>query len=77
MSAEEGMNLVLIPSVCSGMQVRRVPIEDFNGDDLARLVKEGARAVDDMVLNHRVSTAAPPSMHARARARTRRRVCAC
>ena len=32
------------------VQVRRVPIEDFNGDDLARLVKEGARAVDDMVL---------------------------
>jgi len=26
-------------------QVRRVPIEDFNGQDLARLVKEGARAV--------------------------------
>ena len=26
-----------------------MPIEDFNGDDLARLVKEAARAVDKMV----------------------------
>lgn len=26
----------------------RVPIEDFNGDELVRLVKEGARAVDRM-----------------------------
>jgi len=31
------------------LQVTRVPIEDFNGDDLARLVKEAARAVDKMV----------------------------
>ena len=30
------------------LQVTRVPIEDFNGDDLVRLVKEGARAVDKM-----------------------------
>lgn len=30
------------------LQVTRVPIEDFNGDELVRLVKEGARAVDRM-----------------------------
>lgn len=29
-------------------QVTRVPIEDFNGEELVRLVKEGARAVDRM-----------------------------
>ncbi len=29
----------------AGIEVRRVPIEDFNGQDLARLVKQGARAV--------------------------------
>lgn len=33
----------------AGIRVIRVPIEDFNGEELARLVKEGAKAVDRMV----------------------------
>jgi len=37
-----------LPNLPTSHQVTRVPIEDFNGDELVRLVKEGARAVDRM-----------------------------
>mmetsp|Transcript_31255 Transcript_31255/g.70339 ORF Transcript_31255/g.70339 Transcript_31255/m.70339 type:complete len:699 (+) Transcript_31255:359-2455(+) len=33
----------------AGINAIRVPIEDFNGEELARLVKEGAKAVDQLV----------------------------
>jgi hypothetical protein len=35
--------------MCCVMCVNRVPIEDFHGGELERLVNEGAKAVDRMV----------------------------
>lgn len=31
------------------LEIVRIPIEDFNGDELTRLVLKGAQAVDEMV----------------------------
>ena len=45
----------------AGIHAIRVPIEDFNGEELARLVKEGAKAVDQLV--HRAKVRSDDSMH--------------